>query len=133
MKMDTRINFFVDQKYPSFHTLRATKSFSPGEILIDLTDAKEVSEPDYMSIDLGNKHVYHPIARYVNHSCEPNAYVDAQQQRLVAKGYIDKNDEITFNYLSSERQITAPFDCLCASGQCLGRIEKYLTNTRNAC
>jgi len=131
--MEINIKFFVDEKYPLFKTLKAAKSFSPGEVLIDLVDAKEVSEPDYMSIDLGNKHVYHPIARYVNHSCEPNAYVDAQQQKLIAKSCIDKNDEVTFNYLSSERQITAPFDCLCASSQCVGRIKKSLTNTREAC
>ena len=131
--MEINIKFFVDEKYPLFKTLKAAKSFSPGEVLIDLVDAREVSEPDYMSIDLGNKHVYHPIARYVNHSCEPNTYVDAQQQKLIAKSCIDKNDEITFNYLSSERQITAPFDCLCTSSQCVGRIEKSLTNTREAC
>ncbi len=131
--MDPNIEFFVEQKYPLFKTLKAAKSFLPGVVLIDLADAKEVSAPDYMSIDLGNKHVYHPIARYINHSCEPNAYVDAQQQKLIAKSHIAKNDEITFNYLISERQITAPFDCLCASSQCVGRVEKSLANTREAC
>ena len=131
--MDTNIEFFVDQRYPLFKTLKAAKPFLPGTVLIDLAGAKEVLAPDYMSIDLGIKHEYHPIARYINHSCEPNAYVDVQQQKLIAKSHIDKNDEITFNYLSTERQITAPFDCLCASSQCVGRIEKSLTNTREAC
>ncbi len=94
--------------------------------MIDLTTAEEVLEPDYRSIDLGDKHVYHPVARYVNHSCEPNAYVDTQQQKLIANRSINKNDEITFNYLASERQIMAPFDCNCTTEKCMGRIEKYL-------
>lgn len=120
------MDFFVARLCHSYHTLKAAKSFSQGEILLDLTSAKEVLVPDYMSIDLGSKHVYHPVARYVNHSCEPNAYVDGQQQKLIAKTDINKNDEITFNYLASERQITAPFDCNCSTDQCVGRIEKYL-------
>ena len=124
--MSIEMDFFVDQKTSSCKTLKATKSFLQGEILIDFTTAEEILEPDFRSIDLGNKHVYHPVARYVNHSCEPNAYVDAQQQKLIAQCTINKNDEITFNYLVSERQITAPFDCNCTSAKCVGRIEKYL-------
>jgi hypothetical protein len=120
------MDFFVDQLCHSYQTLKATKSFLPGEVLIDLSTAEEVLAPDYMSIDLGDKHVYHPVARYVNHSCEPNAFVDCQQQKLIAKTEINKNDEITFNYLISERQITAPFDCNCCSDTCVGRVEKYL-------
>lgn len=88
------MDFFVDLGALSYKTLKAAKSFFQGEILIDLTTAEEVSEPDYRSIDLGDKHVYHPIARYVNHSCEPNAYVDSQQQKLIANSSINKNDEI---------------------------------------
>ncbi len=126
------MDFFVEQRNISYKTLKAAKSFSQGEILIDLTLAEEVSEPDYRSIDLGHKHVYHPIARYVNHSCEPNAYVDIQQQILVAKYTINKGDEITFNYLASERQIMAPFDCNCSSEKCMGRIEKYLQKELSA-
>ncbi|MCD6188473.1 MAG: SET domain-containing protein-lysine N-methyltransferase [Desulfuromusa sp.] len=122
------MDFFVDLGALSYKTLKAAKSFFQGEILIDLTTAEEVSEPDYRSIDLGDKHVYHPVARYVNHSCEPNAYVDSQQQKLIANSSINKNDEITFNYLASERQIMAPFDCNCASEKCMGRIEKYLSH-----
>ena len=122
--MDAKLQFLIDQKNPSFKVLRARKLFSEGDIIIDLTVAEECSNPDYMSIDLGSKHVYHPIGRYLNHSCEPNAYIDTQQQKLVANKCINPNDEITFNYLVSERKTTTPFDCDCASENCVGRIEK---------
>ena len=122
--MKTKLSIFVDQKNSSFKFMRAGKLFSEGDIILDLGMAEECSKPDYMSIDLGSKHVYHPMGRYLNHSCEPNAYIDAQQQKLVANKYINLNDEITFNYLVSERKIVAPFDCNCASENCVGRIEK---------
>ena len=122
--MDTKLPFFIDQKNPDFKVLRASESFSEGDILIDITTAEERSESDYMTIDLGSKHVYHPIGRYINHSCEPNAYIDAQRQQLIASKSINPNDDITFNYLVSESKITAPFNCDCASKNCVGRIEK---------
>jgi hypothetical protein len=122
--MNTQLHFFVDQKNPSFKVLRAKKLFSEGDMIIDFKMAEECSEPDYMSIDLGSKHVYHPMGRYINHSCEPNAYIDTQKQKLIASKCINPNEEITFNYLVSEREITAPFDCNCSSENCAGRIER---------
>lgn len=121
--MSAKIRFIIEQKKPSHKVLKTAKSFSAGEILIDLVGAKVISTPDYMTIDLGDRHVYHPFGRYINHSCEPNAYVDVEQHKLFASCDIEQDDEITFNYLISERQITAPFDCNCGSSNCLGRIE----------
>jgi len=122
--MTDSTNFYIQRRNSSFNALIAKKIFAEGSTLIDLSDAKIVSAPDYMSIDLGDKHVYHPIGRYINHSCEPNAYIEAQQQKLIALKAIDINDEITFNYLISERKITAPFDCSCRSDKCVKRVEK---------
>lgn len=120
------LQFFIKEKAPHFYGLISAKSFSKGDILIDLKDALELPAPDYTSIDLGDKHVFHPIARYINHSCSPVAKVDIEQKKLVALKPINSGDEITFDYLASERQIVAPFDCKCGSSNCIGRVEKAL-------
>jgi hypothetical protein len=123
---NNNLQFFIKEKTPLFNGLISTKSFCEGDVLIDLKDALELLVPDYTSIDLGDKHVYHPIARYVNHSCNPTAKVDIKQKKLVALKPINSGDEITFDYLASERQIVAPFDCKCGSSNCIGRVEKAL-------
>jgi len=122
--LDKTFSLIVEEKNSSFKILKAGKTFLVGELILDLASAKEVPAPDYLSIDLGDCHVHHPVGRYLNHSCEPNAYIDTQKKQVVAGKNIELGDEITFNYLLTERQIVAPFDCLCASTNCVGRVEK---------
>ena len=116
--------YFIDRVTPEFSTLRARNFFSKGELVLDLTTAEVLADRDYTSIDLGDSNVYHPMGRYINHCCNPTAYVDAERKGIVALGMIKPGDEITFNYLASERQIVAPFDCDCGWANCFGRIEK---------
>ena len=118
------LGYFVDRMTLEFTTLRAEKDFSKGELVLDLSVAEVLDEPDYTSIDLGDSNVYHPVGRYINHACNPTSYVDADRKAIVAVGTIKPGDEITFNYLVSERQIVAPFDCACGWVHCVGRIEK---------
>ncbi|WP_432474574.1 SET domain-containing protein-lysine N-methyltransferase [Amphritea sp. HPY] len=118
------MDFFIDDSFESFKRLRTVKAFSPGDVVIDLSGSEEQAEPDYMSIDLGGIHIYHPVGRYINHSCDPNCYVDQDRKVIFARGTIAPNDEVTFNYMETERKIVAPFDCSCASDKCQVRIEK---------
>jgi hypothetical protein len=118
-------NFLVDDKDNSFKKLKSVKTFTAGDVLMDFSSAQILPEPDYTSIDLHDCHIYHPIGRYINHSCEPTTYVDTKLKQLIANLDIKPDDEITFNYLSSERKIILPFDCVCLSPRCIGRIEKY--------
>jgi hypothetical protein len=117
-------SLIVEEKSSSYKVLKAGITFVQGELILDLSSAVEVPDPDYISIDLGNCHVHHPVGRYLNHSCEPNAYIDKKKKQVVAEKTIEPGDEITFNYLVNERQIVAPFDCRCASPNCVGRVEK---------
>ena len=120
------LGYFVDRVTLEFSTLKAEKDFSKGELVLDLSAAEVLAERDYTSIDLGDSNVYHPMGRYINHACNPTSYVDADRKAIVAVGTIKPGDEITFNYLASERQIVAPFDCACGWVHCVGRIEKRL-------
>lgn len=115
--------FRVDHKSPLFKTLKTTKPFSKGEVLIDLNGAEICHTPDFATIDLHDRHVVHPVARYMNHSCAPTAFIDVARKSIVALKDIHPGDEITFNYLSTERKIVSPFDCECGAKNCVGRVE----------
>ena len=119
---------FIDRVTPEFSTLRAEKDFAKGELVLDLSTAEVLADRDYTSIDIGDSNVYHPMGRYINHACNPTAYVDADRKAIVAVGMIKPGDEITFDYLASERKIVAPFDCDCGWVNCVGRIEKRFTH-----
>lgn len=115
--------FRVDNRNEHFKTLKADRTFGRDEVLIDLQQAETHDAPNYATIDLHNRHVLHPIGRYINHSCEPTSYIDLARQAVVALREIQPGEEITFDYLSTERQIVSPFDCHCGSQRCVGRVE----------
>jgi dihydroorotase-like cyclic amidohydrolase len=52
-----------------------------------------------------------------------NTIVNGKARKIVAQRIIEAGEDITFNYLTSERQITTPFDCQCSDENCVGRIE----------
>lgn len=60
---------------------------------------------------------HHYRWRYLNHSCEPNAALDGLD--LVALRPIERWEEITFDYNTTEESIAVPFRCSC--GCCGGR------------
>lgn len=117
------LGFRVDNTNEHFKTLKADRTFWQDEVLIDLQQAETHDAPNYATIDLHNRHVLHPVGRYINHSCEPTAYIDLARQAVVALREIQPGDEITFNYLTTERRIVAPFDCHCGSERCVRRVE----------
>src|SRR5882672_11145399 len=49
--------------------------------------------------------------RYLNHSCTPNCRIDFSTWTLVTTRAIQGNAELTFNYLTTEWDMTAPFMC----------------------
>ena len=116
-------NFFVSGLGSSYLKLITKVHFDAGEKILDLSNGEKLEGPNRISIDLGDSHISHPIAKYVNHSCKPNANVCHITKSLVAITTVRPGDEITFNYLESERQITTPFDCSCGSSECVSRVE----------
>ena len=89
-------------------------SSSDREVFLNLTDCQRPADPSYLGIfdtndmDFGGSGAVFPVMARVNHSCQPNAeFVSDQErgiQRLVAIDNIDKEDEITINYLPMEEE-----------------------------
>ncbi len=62
---------------------------------------------------------------FVNHSCSPNAYIDWDTIELRAVRDIRADEEITYNYFTSDWDGEDPFDCLCAASNCFGRVRGF--------
>jgi len=66
--------------------------------------------------------------RYLNHSCNPNAWFKIDEMTLYALQDIHSGEHITFNYLTTEYEMASPFICGCGSERCFKNIRgfKYL-------
>ena len=69
---------------------------------------------------------------FINHGCSPNTKLDVVKRWFIAIKDISKNEEITFNYLTTEwdmKKFGTDFKCICGSKNCFGHIKgfKYLS------
>jgi hypothetical protein len=63
------------------------------------------------------------IWRFMNHSCEPNAVIRGRDVLTVRP--INRGEELTFNYNTTEYEMAEPFDCNCETSRCGGRIQGF--------
>lgn len=137
----TESNSNIEMKrYNDFKGLFARKDIIAGSVIF-LMKGIISTRPNKYSVQLGHdKHIDFPPVRmpnddldyawqYVNHSCEPNGYVNAAEYTFCALRNIRKGEEITFNYLTTESELATPFRCECGSAKCFGFIRgnKFLT------
>lgn len=61
--------------------------------------------------------------RFMNHGCDPNVRIAGED--VVALRAIEPWEAVTFNYNTTEWDMAEPFQCLCGSPQCLGRIRGF--------
>ena len=73
---------------------------------------------DYLQMDVDD-------TRLMNHSCEPNTkdYPIQDPTMIVASRMIEKDEEITWNYLPFMNPFQV-FECNCGSKNCVGIVKK---------
>lgn len=61
---------------------------------------------------------------YVNHACNPNCYIAIQDYsvHLIALRHINRDEEITFDYATTQIDFPFRFDCVCGDVACRGNI-----------
>ncbi len=70
-------------------------------------------------------------SEFTNHSCDPNCRVvfeddaDFKFGDLVTLRPVRAGEALTFNYVTTEWDMSSPFDCVCGSEKCLGRIAGF--------
>lgn len=63
--------------------------------------------------------------RFINHSCKPNCAINITNRMLFALQEIKTGEEITFDYNTTEAEISSPFVCNCGAKNCLKYIRGY--------
>ncbi|KAG8670166.1 hypothetical protein FPOAC2_09511 [Fusarium poae] len=91
----------------------------------DFPPCTPASEPTYATVQTGrDTHLsLNSDLLYINHSCEPTLLFDVGNLNiLVGPKGLNVDDELTFFYPSTEWHMAQPFDCLCGTRSCRGRI-----------
>ena len=115
---------------PHGEAVIAIQELAPGTRVFPLTGTL-THLPDAYTIQIGAHTHLLPdgqLWRYLNHSCAPNCRIDFNTWTLVTTRTIQCNEELTFNYLTTEWDMVAPFACQCGALHCYGCVAgfKYL-------
>ncbi|MEK6906880.1 MAG: SET domain-containing protein [Nanoarchaeota archaeon] len=100
----------------------ANKDFKKGEVIIkwnpsELTEDKvNKSTKKYLIKIKGKIFLMSSPERYMNHSCEPNAYEDTNNFQDIALRNIKKGEEITVDY--GKNNYGDKMKCNCKSKDC---------------
>ena len=108
------------------HSVRTLKQIANYSILHFFTAKECIKSPSHFSVQIDiNKHIHFSpdYLKYINHSCNPNSFVDIHKNQIIAIKAIAENEEITFFYPSTEWQMKQPFNCFCGETHCLGLIQ----------
>ncbi|NOT36327.1 MAG: SET domain-containing protein [Saprospiraceae bacterium] len=103
------------------HGLFANKNFKKGDKMFQFKAKNIVSKPTYLTVQIDdNKHfsLDPDFLQYMNHSCDPNVFLNSKDLTLTALKSINKGDELSFFYPSSEWDMEQPFICNCGALQC---------------
>ena len=92
------------------------------ETLINLLKDGSIKARDRYTIEVKAGHVYHPLAKYINHSCQPNAYVEIDTGCVKSLSHLTKGMHITIDYNLTESNILESFECACGSPNCRGHM-----------
>jgi hypothetical protein len=98
--------------------LRGTISPRPSKYTIQIDNERHLGAP--AAIKANDKLDY--CWKYLNHSCEPNGFINVNDLTFLALSNIAAGEEITFNYLTTESAMDVPFNCRCGSKNCFGLI-----------
>ena len=115
-----------------YKSIYAAQDLAAGTVLINFGYEAEMTTPTRHSLQVGENHhisLSPAYLKYLNHSCEPNIFVDTNRKALISTKKIAAGEELTFFYPSTEWQMTEAFTCGCGSENCLNTIQgaAYLT------
>ncbi len=104
--------------------LVTTEPIRAGALVQRIEQPERLATPNYRTIQVSeDTHVDNlgPLA-YLNHSCAPNTFVDAERLEVRALRDVRAGEELTLFYPATEWEMIQPFDCLCGAPDCIGRI-----------
>jgi len=104
-------------KYRSLSTKHACKK---GEIICPIPTATLYDKPNQFTVQIGrDRHVEVKELSSMNHSCNPNTFLDTTRMLVFAARDVAVGEELTFFYPSTEWEMSSPFICLCGAANCI--------------
>jgi SET domain-containing protein len=109
--------------------VQVTRDIEQGHELYSFV-GKILDKPNMHTVQLSEtKHIEcQGGPEFTAHSCDPNAlmkFVDTSTTKLVATRLIKKGELVSFNYCSTEWDMSTPFQCKCGTTQCFGEIRGF--------
>ena len=116
VSMDT-LTIKTENKFRSLITKQAYKK---GEIICDIPTEKVIDKANRYTVQIGrDRHTEVGKLSALNHSCDPNVILDTERLQMIACRDIEKGEELSFFYPSTEWEMDAPFICLCGASNCI--------------
>ncbi len=117
--MDTPASLVIrtQDKYKSLTTKRTYKK---GEIICPIPTESLYNKPNRFTVQVGReRHVEVKELSSMNHSCNPNTFLDTTRMLVFAARDVAAGEELTFFYPSTEWEMSSPFICLCGATNCI--------------
>jgi len=117
--------------------LLANRDIKKGEVILKMKgfmNSSKDSSYESVQIDkdtfIDSENYY--VDDFINHSCNPNLWLNIINMNYITLRNIKKGEEITINYMTNEYDLVEEdcyFKCKCGSKSCLKHIKgfKYLT------
>jgi SET domain-containing protein len=105
----------------SFIKLEGVITSHPTRYSIRLGEDKHLSVPPDREVTQSHEFFW----KYLNHSCQPNGEINTAELTFRPLRKIVQGEECTFNYLTTEYEMAAPFACHCGAANCFGLIRGY--------
>lgn len=103
------------------------KDFKKGEVVFKYDEGVLTNEQTLYSLQIRpNLYLEHPIAGFVQHSCDPNCWVSNTTLQFICKKNIKVGDMIQMDYEQTEDILFQSFVCKCGSPICRGLISGRL-------
>ena len=103
-----------------FRSLVTKQAYTKGEIICGIPTEKLFDKANRYTVQIGqDRHTEVGKLSALNHSCDPNVILDTERLIMVARRNIEKGEELSFFYPSTEWEMDAPFICLCGSTNCI--------------
>src|SRR5512138_532363 len=116
ISMDT-LTIKTENKFRSLITKQAYKK---GQIICEIPTEKVINKANRYTVQIDrDRHTEVGKLSALNHSCDPNVILDTEHLLMVARRDIEKGEELSFFYPSTEWEMDAPFICLCGSSNCI--------------
>src|SRR5687768_18565815 len=103
-----------------FRSLITKEAYTKGQIICEIPTEKLFDKANRYTVQIGReKHTEVGKLAALNHSCDPNVILDTENLVMVARRDIEKGEELSFFYPSTEWEMAAPFICLCGAVNCI--------------